>query len=632
MGIIDPVEKHQLLPLVRSRFYYEVTRLRIAANVPDAAEGLIAHEPLFKVIGRHLAVSIAVDLPKLYRHLSQDDLDKLGLTFSEALEIAKRNFATDVSRFPDGVRFAALAEGFYCPEGEVAEHNSALILYPQLFRQLPLKGDPILFLPHTDMFWVTGSEQSDMVSLLCGLTMQEMEDHPKKPITTIPFILLGDQWQAWQPPPAHPAFHDVRELYDEHLARIYTEQRELLRKQLEATGRDVYVAEYRPMSAFGSPASGMISSLALWTETLPTLLPKVDVVRMQRLLNRQALDEGTATAPQFGEAINVLWDQLQKLDSPPRPQEMYPERYLVEQFPNEITWRTLKQNSVSLPVELQQSQSSTQETTQPPASSTKPRQRSGVWLVGFGCLLGCGGSIAALVFLFILNIYLASRQEFRPSISDKFKLRNPDRTRVTQDESDYEVGDLEVQLPSVRLQTLRDLPPFSDLPAGPLPTLGKLPAGLTATGMAGGETRDFFEDRPPPGGVLVGLRLVKGVEWNGAIRSLQPIYQVDDHYVLGSVHGPSRGIDQIQYLAKPGYVVAKVRVRAGLALNAIQVEFWAIDPNDGHVHDYYTTAWFGCPGGAEYTLEKGPFVGVDGCVASEIVSIQLQRAGASVEE
>jgi hypothetical protein len=120
-------------------------------------------------------------------------------------------------------------------------------------------------------------------------------------------------------------------------------------------------------------------------------------------------------------------------------------------------------------------------------------------------------------------------------------------------------------------------------------------------------------------------------EWSGALRSLQPIYQVAQRYVLGKVLGPAQGVDQMQLVARPGYAVGTIRIQSGLALNALQVEFHPRSDKLPPDAKPYSSPWFGSLGGAPYQLTNGPFVGVDACVHGEIIGLQLVRAGAPEE-
>ena len=74
-----------LLPVVRSRFYLESVALQSRAR---GGEGLTVPQQL---IGDHLALSLVYDLPQAMRSIIQDDLNKWGVTFYEAVEAAKNN-------------------------------------------------------------------------------------------------------------------------------------------------------------------------------------------------------------------------------------------------------------------------------------------------------------------------------------------------------------------------------------------------------------------------------------------------------------------------------------------------------------------------------------------------------------
>src|SRR5262245_34733859 len=74
-----------LLPVVRSRFYLESVMLQSRARGGDAP-------PVpQQTIGEHLSLSLVYDLPQAMRSIIQDDLDKWGVSFYEAVEAAKSN-------------------------------------------------------------------------------------------------------------------------------------------------------------------------------------------------------------------------------------------------------------------------------------------------------------------------------------------------------------------------------------------------------------------------------------------------------------------------------------------------------------------------------------------------------------
>ena len=90
------------------------------------------------------------------------------------------------------------------------------------------------------------------------------------------------------------------------------------------------------------------------------------------------------------------------------------------------------------------------------------------------------------------------------------------------------------------------------VPAPPPPS-GSATPGEPVRLTAGHERGDAFTDSAPEGGLLVGLQIVKGKSWGGALCAVQPVYQVGTGYQLGQRHG-ARGGDEHQVIAKPGSV------------------------------------------------------------------------------
>ena len=69
-----------LLPIVRTRSYFDLARV----NTGKMGE-VLPHQ----VLGEHLAVGLAYDLPKAMRSISQGNLDGWGVNFYEAMEAAR---------------------------------------------------------------------------------------------------------------------------------------------------------------------------------------------------------------------------------------------------------------------------------------------------------------------------------------------------------------------------------------------------------------------------------------------------------------------------------------------------------------------------------------------------------------
>jgi hypothetical protein len=140
--------------------------------------------------------------------------------------------------------------------------------------------------------------------------------------------------------------------------------------------------------------------------------------------------------------------------------------------------------------------------------------------------------------------------------------------------------------------------------------------------LAGHQSGNQYLDKAPPGGLLVGLRCAKGTNWGGALQAVQPIYQVDEGYVMGARHGKAGG-DELQLLAKPGYAVGAIHARAGLVLNALQLVFFRIDGRRLDPADRYESPWVGSDGGGPFDLDAqgAPITELFGTWEQDIVSL-----------
>jgi hypothetical protein len=156
------------------------------------------------------------------------------------------------------------------------------------------------------------------------------------------------------------------------------------------------------------------------------------------------------------------------------------------------------------------------------------------------------------------------------------------------------------------------LPPLP-APSVPLPALTYASSRVQPSRYLGSPSGTEFIDVAPRGGILVGLILSKGTNWGGALRAVQPIYQVEDRYELGQRHGLAGG-SEVRVLARPGYAVAGLRVRSGLVLDAVQVLFMRWEGKRLISREAYESDWVGGDGGgpAEFFAEGRALAGVFG--------------------
>ena len=120
----------------------------------------------------------------------------------------------------------------------------------------------------------------------------------------------------------------------------------------------------------------------------------------------------------------------------------------------------------------------------------------------------------------------------------------------------------------------------------------------------------------PAGGVLVGVRVGMMEAFGGdKVGSIQPIFQVGGGYVPGHRHGVASIKGGMTIMARPGYAVGGLNLRAGLILDAFQLVFMRVEGGKLNPADTYTSEWIGDPGGGDARAVTGrgrPIVGLRG--------------------
>ena len=172
-----------LLPVVRSRFYLESVALQSRAR---GGEGVAVPQ---QTIGDHLSLSLVYDLPQAMRSIIQDDLDKWGISFYEAVEAARSNleqmgniaFASLQSQAGEGVYISATSDNY----------DASRLVMLDLVRKMPVRGDYIAMVPNRDTLVLTGTEDQAGLEVMCKVAEDSFQK--PRPISTIALRLVGDE-------------------------------------------------------------------------------------------------------------------------------------------------------------------------------------------------------------------------------------------------------------------------------------------------------------------------------------------------------------------------------------------------------------------------------------------------------
>ncbi len=299
--------RHDLMPVIRARSYFDSATL--LARLNDHEEATVPYQPL----ADDLAISLVYDLPESMRSISQDDLDKWGITFYEAMEAARDNF--------DGVPFQfmgpAEGEGVYVSATNDSYDATRLLLIKGEHR-FKVKGDLIAMVPNRDVLILAGAEDESGLKAMAELANETLQK--PRPMSGFALKLEGDDWVTWMPPKNHPLYSEFHLLQLQSRGSDYAEQKQLLEKVHETTGEELFVATYFITQ---DNNTGEYSTHCVWTENVSTLLPHTTKIAFLR-----QGEEQKATLVPWDKAVGVIGDLMQ-------PTGTYPERWQVSEFPTE---------------------------------------------------------------------------------------------------------------------------------------------------------------------------------------------------------------------------------------------------------------------------------------------------------
>jgi len=178
-----------LLPVVRSR----ADVLAVCAQ----QEGGFAYARSSRPFCETMLVVLALDSEHAIRLVTDRDLDELGLTFDDALGIAIGHLDEKGAH-----SFGQLAEGtFVTTCGDY--YDASRVLIPEMFGQLPVKGNHVAIVQARSAVLVTGSEDMDGLAMIAGFALDDLSDN-ERAVALNPIELADGQWRPFAIAPDHP--------------------------------------------------------------------------------------------------------------------------------------------------------------------------------------------------------------------------------------------------------------------------------------------------------------------------------------------------------------------------------------------------------------------------------------------
>ena len=185
----DPqLNKARLIPLVRSRFDYEVSSLQTALQLkrqPRELMEVFVHQPL----AEHLDVIIAEDAPDRFNQVTQPILEKLGLSWNEALRLAMWNLPQIDPGFAADLPFVQREGGYWVYSSPPSELFTSWLLFPEKVRRLAVKGKHVAFVPKASLLAITGTDDVPALQQLIAKTCDALRKPEGRSVSAVPFVL-----------------------------------------------------------------------------------------------------------------------------------------------------------------------------------------------------------------------------------------------------------------------------------------------------------------------------------------------------------------------------------------------------------------------------------------------------------
>jgi len=276
---------------------------------------------LSESIGEHLILSLAYDWPDAVQSLYDDDLNEWGVTFYEAMEVARQNLQGAT------VGYGKIGDGSYSFMSADTYAASRITLVERT-EGLEVSGKLVAMVPNRDSLFVTGSE--DEAGLVIMATMAEKGLEQPYSLSAVPLILDDDTWQDWMPPEGHPLHRTFKQIEIKWTGPLYRDQTNLLNAIHKKQGIDIAAASYSALKR----KDGELLTYCIWGKGVDALLPVTQKVVFMK-----------------GEGIPALfadWSRvMETFGDLMAPTEDYPRRYRVREFPDESTINAIGSTELS---------------------------------------------------------------------------------------------------------------------------------------------------------------------------------------------------------------------------------------------------------------------------------------------
>ncbi len=273
-------------------------------------------QPLpYSLISSQLGLIFVLDRPAGKAYIDQATINKWGVPVDELFDVATMNLARMTAR--GGFNGISREPGGPCCLYQSVLQDSyegARIIFPQLFEELPIKGDPVMVVPNNDVLLVTGSEDEDGLEL-CLEAYERAQSLPN-PLPPLPLIGKEGKLEDFLPPASSPLHLPFKRLKNLYLNSIYAEQKKVL-EETTCKGPDApFVATFAALEKKEGHSTEAISSVTTWSQEIDSLLPEAEQVA---LVVGQGKDQKVLGFAPWEKVLTVAGERLERTGYfPPR--------------------------------------------------------------------------------------------------------------------------------------------------------------------------------------------------------------------------------------------------------------------------------------------------------------------------
>ncbi|MAT13807.1 MAG: hypothetical protein CMJ46_00890 [Planctomyces sp.] len=191
-------------------------------------------------LGPHLRLGVVYDLPETMQSVNEDQLEKWGVTFDEALEIAIANLEKVppiVSKIGDGLCCWMVGDSY----------DSSRFVSEKLTKYTGLEGRTIAMVPSRGSCFLCDDDDELSQKIMVDLAEQELDG--ERPLFAIPLIKKGGEWIEWDCPAENENLSDFYYLRVRSMITIYHQMHMVLQAYFKTNFENPVISPMEALSA-----------------------------------------------------------------------------------------------------------------------------------------------------------------------------------------------------------------------------------------------------------------------------------------------------------------------------------------------------------------------------------------------